>query len=72
MRNIIVDFLIAAMSLALLFYSLQSVTGAQYAGTGFQYGNQNLVVPGVLLIIFTLGIFRLVFDLKELMGKGEH
>ncbi len=66
MRNIIVDFLIVAMSAALVFYlALQSVTGAQYSGAGFQYGNQGLVESLVLLVIFALGICRLVVDLRS-------
>jgi len=65
LRNIIVDFLIVAMSSVLVFYlALQSVSGAQYAGTGFQQGSQSLV-SAVLLVIFALGVCRLVVDLRS-------
>lgn len=65
MRNIIVDILMVAMSAALVFYlALQSVSGAQYAGTGF-YGSQGLAVSAVLLVIFALGMCRLVVDLRS-------
>ncbi len=65
LRNIIVDFLIVAMSSVLVFYlALQSVSGAQYAGTGFQQGSQSLV-SAVLLVIFALGMCRLVVDLRS-------
>lgn len=65
LRNIIVDFLIVAMSSVLVFYlALQSVAGAQYAGTGFQQGSQSLV-SAVLLVIFALGMCRLVVDLRS-------
>jgi len=69
LRNIIVDMLIVALSAALMFYlALQSVSGAEYAGSGFQYGNQSLVAPAVLLVIFALGICRLVIDLRLIEG----
>ena len=72
LRNIIVDFLIVAMSSVLVFYlALQSVTGAQYAGTGFQQGSQSLV-SAVLLVIFALGVCRLVVDLRSRCnGRNE-
>ena len=67
--NIIVDFLIVAMSAGLVFYlALQSVTAARYAGTGgFQYGTtqQGVVESTLLLIIFALGMCRLVADLRS-------
>ena len=66
LMNIIVDILIVVLSAALMFYlALQSVTGAEYAGAGFQYGNQGLVATVVLLVIFILGMCRLVFDLRS-------
>jgi len=58
LRNIIVDILIVAMSAALVFFlALQSVTGAQV--------NPSLVESAVLLVIFVLGICRLVVDLRS-------
>ena len=66
MRNIIVDFVIVAMSAALTFYlALQSVSGAQYAGAGFNYSSQGLVESAALLVIFSLGLYRLVVDLRS-------
>jgi len=66
LRNIIFDFLIVAMSSVLLFYlALQSVSGAQYAGSGFNYSNEGLLGSVVLLIIFALGMCRLVVDLRS-------
>jgi hypothetical protein len=66
LRNIIVDFLIVAMSAALAFYlALQSVSGAKYAGSGFNYSNQGLLESSVLLVIFALGVCRLAIDLRS-------
>lgn len=70
MRDIIVDFLTVAMSLGLLFNSLWLITKVQYAGSP-GYGNQSMVVPGVLLLIFTLSMCRLVVDLRR-MATGKN
>ena len=65
-RNIIVDSLIVALSASLeLQLTLQSVEGAQYAGAGFNYGNQYLLESLGLLVIFALGVSRLVIDLRS-------
>jgi len=64
LRNIIVDVLIVAMCVALAFYlALQSVGEARYAGAGFRYDNG--ILAWGLLIIFALGMFRLVVDLRH-------
>ncbi|OHB82551.1 MAG: hypothetical protein A2Z38_07640 [Planctomycetes bacterium RBG_19FT_COMBO_48_8] len=66
LRSIIVDFMIIASVAALAFYrALDSVTGIQYAGSGFQYSNQSLIESVILLVIFCLGISRLVIDLRS-------
>ena len=66
MGKIIVDFLIVALSAGLVLHlALQSVAGAQYAGAGFNYSNQNLVESLGLLVIFALGVSRLVIDLRS-------
>jgi uncharacterized membrane protein YeaQ/YmgE (transglycosylase-associated protein family) len=65
LRNVIVDLLIVGVSSALIFYlALNSITAAQYAGAGFQYINQGLIESIVLLVIFSLGLSRLVIDLR--------
>jgi hypothetical protein len=63
---ILVDFVIIAFSAALAFYqALNSVVIFQYAGSGFQFNNNNLVESVIILVIFLFGISRLVIDLRS-------
>ena len=64
--SIIVDSLIIASAAALAFYqALTSISGNQYTGIGFQNNNLNLSDSIILLVIFFLGISRLVIDLRS-------
>ena len=67
--SIIVDFMIIASAAALAFYqayqALNSFAGIQYAGAGFRNNSQNLFESVILLVIFFLGVSRLIIDLRS-------